>query len=251
MKIRYCWLCSPAREFQIILERSSNPNPVFHYLLTSSILRQFSMKEIRYTSHLIAILMTMTLAPISYGNAASVREVAMTEMLQMCQLVFEGKVVSIEAKEDDRKRIHTFVTFEIQEIIKGEHSNKTITLSFLGGTVGDVTMMVGDMKFPEVGEHGIYFVESLKRTQVNPLYGWSQGHFLVETDETGTERVLSRSRHPVTEVRSNTEITVTQVPAGLSTGVARGLTLGHEQGTKGLTLGEFKKALHERLSEIQ
>ncbi|GAB6192072.1 hypothetical protein [Desulfocastanea catecholica] len=209
------------------------------------------MKEICHTSHLIAILMTMTLALMSYGNAATVREVTMTEMLQMCQLVFEGKVISIEAKEDDRNRIHTFVTFKLQEIIKGEHPNSTITLSFLGGTVGDVTMMVGDMKFPEVGEHGIYFVESMRRPQVNPLYGWSQGHFLVETDETGTERVLTRSRQPVTEVRSNTEITATQVPTGLSTGVARGLTLGQEQRNKGLTLVEFKKVLHERLSEIQ
>jgi hypothetical protein len=209
------------------------------------------MRVKRHTSYLIAILVFTTLAPISYGNAASVREVTMAEMLQKCQFVFEGKVVSTEAKENSKKRIHTFVTFEIQEIIKGEHSNNTITLSFLGGTVGDVTMMVGDMKFPKVGEHGIYFVESMKRPQVNPLYGWSQGHFLVETDETGTERVLTGSRQPVTEVRSTTKITATQVPTGLSTGVARGLTLGQKQGAKGLTLSEFKKALHERLGEIQ
>ncbi len=205
----------------------------------------------RHTTHVIAILVFMTLTPTSYGNAASVREVTMAEMLQVCQLVFEGKVISTEAKENSRKRIHTFVTFEIQDIIKGEHPYDTITLSFLGGTVGDVTMMVSDMKFPEVGEHGIYFVESMQRPQVNPLYGWSQGHFLVKIDDTGTERVLTRSKRPVTEVKSNTKITATQIPKGLSTGEARGLTLGQEQGAKGLTLSEFKKALHERLGEIQ
>ena len=205
------------------------------------------MRVKRHTSHLIAILIFMALAPISYGNAASVREVTMDEMFQVCQFVFEGKVISTEAKEDSRKRIHTFVTFGIQEIIKGEHPINTITLTFSGGTVGEVTMMVSDMTFPEVGEHGIYFVESMKRQQVNPLYGWSQGHFLVEIDDTGTERVLTRSKQPVTEVQRGS----TQASTGLSKGVARGLTLGREQGAKGLTLGEFKKALRERLGEIQ
>ena len=209
------------------------------------------MRAKRHTSHLIAILILMILTPISYGNAASVREVTITEMLQECQFVFEGKVVSTEAKEDSNKRIHTFVTFGIQEIIKGEHPDNTITLSFLGGTVGDVTMMVSEMKLPEVGEHGVYFVESIKRRQMNPLYGWSQGHFLVEADDTGTERILTRSKQPVTEVRSNTQMNTTTPPVRLSTGVARGLTLGREQGAKGLTPGEFKKALHERLGEIQ
>lgn len=209
------------------------------------------MKEKCHLSNLIAILFFITLAPISNGNAASVREVTMEEMLQVCQFVFEGKVISVEAKEDSRKRIHTFVTFRINEIIKGEHPDSTITLTFLGGTAGDMALMVSDMKFPEVGEHGIYFVESLKRQQVNPLYGWSQGHFLVEIDNTGTERILTRSRQPVTEVRSNTQMKSAQIPTRLSTGVARGISLGQKQGIKGLTVDQFKKALHEQLGEIQ
>ena len=203
-----------------------------------------------HSSHLIAMLVFMTLAAISSGNASSVKEVTMAEMLQVCQFVFEGKVISSESEENSRKRIHTFVTFEIQEIIKGDHPVDSITLSFLGGTVGDVTMMVSDMNFPEIGEHGIYFVESIKRSQVNPLYGWSQGHFLVETDDSGTEMVLTRNRQPVIEVKSDTQMTSTQIPTGLSTGVARGLTLGRKQSAKGLTLGEFKRALHERLGEM-
>jgi len=198
----------------------------------------------------MAILVCMTLAVISSGNAASVKEVTMVEMLQVSQFVFEGKVISSESQENSRQRIHTFVTFEIQEIIKGDYPMDSITLSFLGGTVGDVTLMVSDMNFPEVGEHGIYFVESIKRSQVNPIYGWSQGHFLVETDGSGTDRVLTRNRQPVVEVKSDTQMTSTQFSTGLSTGVARGLTLGRKQNAEGLTLGEFKSALHERLGEM-
>lgn len=204
-----------------------------------------------YLLRLLALLILMTLVSVSYGIAASVRQVSMDEMLRVCGLVFEGTVVYREAKENRNKRIHTYVTFEIQEIIKGEYPGDSITLRFLGGTAGGVAMRVSDMEFPEVGEHGIYFVESVKRHQVNPLYGWSQGHFLVEPDDTGTQRVLTKGKHPVKEVKSDAQLPSVQGPAKLSTGVARGIIVAREQGAKGLTPGQFKKILYERLAEIQ
>ena len=108
----------------------------------------------RGTRAFVATWLALLLMPISYGNAASVRQVTMDTMLQQCQLVFEGTVTALSAKENSQKRIHTFVTFEIQEIIKGEYPNDTITLSFLGGTVGDVTLAISDMQIPQFGEHG-------------------------------------------------------------------------------------------------
>lgn len=200
------------------------------------------------------IIVFLFLMALSYGNAASVREVTMDEMLQVCQFVFEGNVSSIEAKENNSKRIHTFVTYEIQEIIKGDYPIDTITLSFLGGTVNDVTLAVSDMQLPQVGEHGIYFVESLDRLQVHPLYGWNQGHFIVETDNTGTDRIMTSRKQPVTKVEFGMpvrQMTSNRLTSqALSNGVAQGLTLAQEgNDTSGLTLVEFKKVLHERLIE--
>jgi hypothetical protein len=204
------------------------------------------------TLSLIAILVYLFLIPISYGHAASVRQVSMDEMLQQCQFVFEGKVLSLEAEENSQKSIHTYVTFEIQDIIKGEYSSDTITLSFLGGTVGDVTMGVSDIKVPQVGERGIYFVESLERSQVHPFYGWSQGHFLVQPDDTGTERVMTSSEQPVTGVMKDMSIeqmNSSQEPIPLlSKGVARGVTFApKDNGNKGLTADEFKKILRDKM----
>ncbi len=193
---------------------------------------------------------------ISYGHAASVRQVTMNEMLQQCQFVFEGTVLTLEAKENNHNRIHTYVTFEIQDIIKGEYSSGTITLSFLGGTVGDVTMGVSDMKVPKVGERGIYFVESLERSQVHPLYGWSQGHFLIESDDTGMDRVMTNNEQPVTEVMK--DMPLEQMNSGqetvplLSKGVARGVAFSLKNNdNKGLTVEEFKKVLREKMDADQ
>jgi hypothetical protein len=206
------------------------------------------------TLSFIGIWAYLFLISISYGHAASVRQVTIDKMLQQCQFVFEGTVLTLEAEENSQKRIHTYVTFEIQDIIKGEYSSSTITLSFLGGTVGDVTMGVSDMKVPQVGEHGIYFVESLDRSQVHPLYGWSQGHFIVETNDTGANRIMTSRKKPV--IRLEFAIPIKQetseksVSQTLSNGVAYGITIGQEKkDTRGLTLVEFKKALHERLDE--
>lgn len=197
----------------------------------------------------IAIWMALLLMPISYGDASSVREVSLNEMLQQSQFVFEGTVTAIEARENSQKRIHTYVTFEIKDIIKGKYHSNIITLSFLGGTVGDVTMAVSDMRLPQEGEHGIYFVESLERLQVNPLYGWSQGHFIVERDVTGIERVMTNRRLPITAVMDTMKDE--QMTPGkertqaLSKGAVRDLVLAKDK--KGLTVDEFKRILHERI----
>jgi hypothetical protein len=199
-----------------------------------------------------SLLACLLLISISYGHATSVRQISMDEMLHDCQFVFEGTVLTLEAERNSQKRIHTYVMFEIQDIIKGEYSSSSITLSFLGGTVGDVTMGVSDMKIPQVGERGIYFVESLERSQVHPLYGWSQGHFLVQPDETDTYRVMTSNEQPVTEVMTDIpgeQLNSSQEPVSLlSRGVARGITFAQKKNdNKGLKVEEFKKILRKNL----
>lgn len=196
-----------------------------------------------------AVWMALLLMPVSYGSASSVREISLDEMLQQSQLVFEGTVTAVRARENSKKRIHTHVTFEINDIIKGEYNSNIITLSFLGGTVGNVTMAVSDMRLPQEGEHGIYFVESLDRLQVNPLYGWSQGHFIVERDAAGSERIMTNGRLPITAIMDKMQDAQLSsgregVPA-LSQGIARDLVVA--QDNKGLTVDEFKKVLRDRI----
>ena len=203
-----------------------------------------------------AFYMLLCLMPISIGNATSVREVSMDELLQQSQFVFEGTVTAIEARQNSQRRIHTYVTFEITDIIKGEYPDNIITLRFLGGTVDDVTMVVSDMQLPQEGEHGIYFVESLERFQVNPLYGWSQGHFIVERDGTGSERVMTNRGLPVTRVMDymsdEPKTPGKERMHDLSRGVVRDLVVAQEgEDNKAMTVDEFKKGLHKRMGRNQ
>jgi len=198
-----------------------------------------------------AVWIALLLMSISYGNASSVLEVSLNEMLQQSQLVFEGTVTAIEARENSQKRIHTYVTFEIKDIINGKYESDFITLSFLGGTVGDVTRAVSDMQFPEKGEQGIYFVESLERTQVNPLYGWSQGHFIVEHHVDGNARLMTNKRLPIAAVADkvqSAQMTPDRQPMQrLSNGVVPDILVTHDK--RGMMVDEFKRILRGRIEK--
>jgi hypothetical protein len=196
--------------------------------------------------------MVLLIMPIAYGSAASVLEVTLNEMLQQSQFVFEGRVMAAESRENDGKRIHTYVTFEIMDVIKGEYQSNIITLRFLGGTVGDVTLSVSDMQMPRQGEQGIYFVESLERNQVHPLYGWSQGHFIVVRDASGIARVMTSRGLPVTGVKDETPAgqAGTGLEQALSHGASRDVVVGQAgEDHSGLTVDAFKKILRERMGK--
>ncbi|MBI2815386.1 MAG: hypothetical protein HYX72_00455 [Acidobacteria bacterium] len=166
-------------------------------------------------------------------------------MIERSEFVFEGKVIKAESRlSPDRSKINTFFTFEIAEIIKGSYPADTIELSFLGGTVGDLSLVVSDMHFPESGEAGIYFVENLSRRQVHPFYGWDQGHFLIRRESGGADVVLTRSGRKITAIDSG----VSKQEMGLTTGIALGVSI-NDRREKGLTPGEFKRKLREVLRE--
>ena len=56
---------------------------------------------------------------------------------------------------------------------------------------GPYAVVVADMQMPEIGELGIYFVETLSEQQIHPLFGWQQGHYLIIINsQTGRETVI-------------------------------------------------------------
>lgn len=132
--------------------------------------------------------------------ATTVAQLSFDEVVAGAEFVFEGRVVSIEARETGPRSIHTFVELEVLDVLKGEYTDATIELSYLGGRVGNRQLEVSEMQLPEPGETGIYFVDSLQARQLHPLVGWSQGHYLIEQDSNGRSHVQSASHQPIRAV---------------------------------------------------
>ncbi len=203
----------------------------------------------------LVLLVCVTGLPGS-TSAMSVKAVSIEEILANSALIIEGQVVASESRPVEGTRlIQTCVWIEIAEIIKGRYPAGSLELCFLGGTLDDVTMRVAGMRYPEIGETGIYFVESLDRLQVHPLYGGPQGHFLVVHDPaTDEERVLTSDEIPVVGVISSSDWVTPGLSTGtpgLSTGAARGVLTAKPSGiANAMTKDDFKQSLRSILDEL-
>ena len=180
------------------------------------------------------------------AESTSVLGVSLEDMLNNSDFVFEGQVINVKSRwTNNRNNIHTFITFEIIDVIKGNYKRQQIELSFAGGTVDGVSLNIGNMHFPELGEKGIYFVESLSRTQVNPLYGWSQGHLLIMKDDAGVDRVTTERKKPVMAVEPPNKGRQQQ----LSRDFAAGLVVGKDRDYHvGMAKTEFIRGLRAMLN---
>lgn len=197
---------------------------------------------------LISLIYFLILFP-SLSIATSIRAVTFKEMVQYSEFVFEGHVIAFGSVTAINSHIpHTCVLFEISQVFKGIYSDDTIELCFLGGIAGEYTVQIANMQYPKLNEKGIYFVKSLSNRYANPLYGWKQGHFLIETDpHTSIEYVMTADRQSVTAITFEEK-----PPIGLSTGVAIGVkTTDRLQMEKSWTVNEFKHNLRSMLKVMK
>lgn len=138
---------------------------------------------------------------ISVTKATSLRQLSISQVATQAELIFEGEVVAIESRWNaDGSHIQTFVTYRIAQVLKGTYASTALNLSFVGGSVDSTTERFDGLIYPEFGEHGIYFVENISQQQLNPLVGWSQGHYKIRRHQ-GVDRMLTASDQPISEMQ--------------------------------------------------
>lgn len=211
-------------------------------------------------SVILLSLSLLTLLLSQSLSASTVLQVDMDYVLGKSELVFEGEVISKRAQwTKDKSTIFSHVTFRVDDVIKGSVKGKQLTLKFAGGVVANEGVSISSMVYPDIGERGIYFVEKVDSDLVNPLVGWSQGHFLVTKNPSGDEIVLSEQGDPVMDVSFSNGAALTKAtPApqaklspAISAGVAKGLALGDKDRDKAraLTKKGFKQKIRDRLKQ--
>jgi len=126
------------------------------------------------------------------ASASTILKVSFEEVAVKSELIFEGRVIAKQTRPSPNNgRPFTYFTFEILEVLKGTAPGKTIELGFAGGTMNNVTMSISDLHMPSENETGIYFVENTSKELFHPLYGWSQGHYLVKPSATSSSKVIN------------------------------------------------------------
>jgi len=196
-------------------------------------------------SILLCVLVTYT----SSSEATTILGMDIDKVANDSELVFEGEVILSETRQNSNTGIiHTYVTFEVHDVIKGDFSADTIELKFAGGTFRGHIVEVRGLEIPKEGEEGIYFVESTSRDLLNPILGWSQGHFIIE-QESGERRVKTINLQAVTDIQSVSSIPSTiKKPQVIIEGdgdVAAGVLVesGASSIERALTVKEFKNRI--------
>jgi hypothetical protein len=210
-------------------------------------------------SVLAGIFLLMIGVPAMPIWASSIEGVAVERMLLQSSLVFEGVVTEHEpGVRTAAGSIRTCVLFEVLEVVKGAAPADELRLCFSGGTIGDLTLVVTGSVIPEVGSRGIYFVESIERQLVNPLFGWTQGHFRIESSVVregdasqkgaSVDRVLTERRRPVLGLGRGTSDETPRLSSGVATGVVEG-----DRGKPESALGpaQFKLRIRALLRELE
>ena len=182
------------------------------------------------------------------AGAATIEQTSLTVMTERAQVIFEGRVLSA-ATGAGKSGPTTCFTFQVDDYIKGDTGTGKLRLCFMGGKAGGYRLTISDLVYPAVGERGIYFVSSLDRPHANPLYGWSQGHFLVRQVKGFAATVTTEDGRDVVALAAG------PVGAGpaLSKGVAAGVRLSTSEQRTGavagaMTVADFKAGIRRLLS---
>lgn len=113
------------------------------------------------------------------------------ELVAKSDTVVLGEVTAVTSELVTRgaeRAIFTRVTLVVRDAIVGSPPT-ALTLEFLGGTVGELTMEVDGIPLFAVGRTEILFVQNNGR-QICPLVGMAHGRYKIERDPaTGSELV--------------------------------------------------------------
>ena len=202
-----------------------------------------------------AALAFLAVLPVGQLGATTILGMDIDQVARDAELIFEGEVVHHETRQDANTGIiNTYVTFSVFDVLKGDFNADSIELKFTGGIVNDRIVEVSGLIIPKPGEQGIYFVESASRDLLNPILGWSQGHFLII--ETGGERRISTvDDRPVTRIQAVSSIPPTiKKPQKLIEGkgeVAAGVMTDTVQARmeRALSVEEFKTSILNIIEE--
>ena len=186
----------------------------------------------------LRILVTCALLGLSIpANATTLRPLQAVELVDQAELIVVGTAVDRRvATTLDGSYPYTFITFEIQQTLKGETESKRLTLRFEGGELGDEYILVQGMpEFERGGEYLLFVADN--GTATSPVVGWQLGVFELVTHPTfPTEKVmLDRMGMAVEGVGQGSFLRSPVVREGLSVKRAAptsGVTVIKEEGVK-------------------
>jgi hypothetical protein len=135
------------------------------------------------------------------ARATTVIPPSFDQLVGQAEAIFQGSVTDVRSQwvgEGSQKQIVSYVTFNVEDSLKGD-TGGSYTLRMYGGTVGEDSMGISDAPTFKVGDRDIVFVEN-NGSQAIPLVGIMYGRFHVQRDQSGQDMVTRNEGEPVKNV---------------------------------------------------
>lgn len=152
------------------------------------------------TVHRLISILLVLLLPAAL-HATTVERLSFDQLVAKARSIVVGQVRRVDTRwSDDGKLILTAYTIEVQETLKGESAG-TLTVTTIGGRIGNLIMHVAGMPAFDINERAVVFVE--KAGAHNAVLGLGQGKFSIEngTVANRTDGLEFSDRRPAFQTR--------------------------------------------------
>jgi len=123
----------------------------------------------------------LTLTFVNGVNAATVRRLSFDDLVAKSESIVEGQVLDSRTYwTSDRRLILTSYTVRVRESMKGK-APETVTVTTVGGKIGNTILHVSGMPVFEAGESAVLFLERSKSYLT--VVGVNQGKFTISNGE--------------------------------------------------------------------
>jgi hypothetical protein len=178
----------------------------------------------------LPLVLLFLCAPVVH--ATSVIPPSFAELVQEADAIYRGRVTAVQPRRVERADgqgsvIKTFVTISVERALKGPPQQE-VTLEFLGGTLGEESMIVSGMPKFSVGAREFVFVQK-NGVQFCPLVALMHGRYRVVRDSATARDHVARDNGIPLMSTAEVELPMTSLPepvraATAASSAARALT---------------------------
>jgi hypothetical protein len=129
----------------------------------------------------VACVLCLLFFTTQWAHATSVERLGLEDLTKKARAIVVGRVTGSRTYwSPGRKFILTDYTIAVAENVKGRAAS-TISVTTVGGRIGDVELYVSGMPFFERGENAVIFIEQSAAYQT--VVGLRQGKFTITNGE--------------------------------------------------------------------
>ncbi len=141
---------------------------------------------------IFTILLFLFFGGLYHPSIAQQMKVELKDLSQDADAIITGKVVQQTSSwNQDRSRIYTQATIQVEEYLKGSSTGGSVVVTYLGGEVGDVGETYSHMpRFADQEEVLVFLQKDQKSSDYKVLYG-EEGKISIINDPKTGEKITS------------------------------------------------------------